>query len=76
MPNQDELQKLLNTAAQRLGTNPDQLKNSAQNGDLSKMLGNLNANDAKKLQQVLNDPDEANKLLSTPQAQALLKKFL
>ncbi|MCI9576004.1 MAG: hypothetical protein HFJ84_04885 [Clostridiales bacterium] len=76
MPNQDELQKLLNTAAQRLGTNPDQLKNSAQNGDLSKMLGNLNANDAKKLQQVLNDPDAANKLLSTPQAQALLKKFL
>ena len=75
MPNQDELQKLLNTAAQRLGTNPDQLKKSAQNGDLSKMLGNLNANDAKKLQQVLNDPEAANKLLSTPQAQALLKKF-
>ena len=39
------------------------------------MLGNLNANDAKKLQQVLNDPEAANKLLSTPQAQALLKKF-
>lgn len=76
MPNQNELQNLLNTAAKRLGTSPDALKQGAQNGDLTKLLGNLNPNDAKKFQQVLNDPKAAEKLLSTPQAQELMKKFL
>lgn len=76
MPNQNELQNLLNTVAKRLGTNPEALKKGAQDGDLSKLLGNLSANDAKKFQQVLNDPQAANKLLNTPQAQELMKKFL
>lgn len=76
MANQNELQNLLNTAAKRLGTNPQALKQSAQNGDLSKLLGNLSPNDAKKFQQVLQDPKAAEKLLNTPQAQELMKKFL
>ncbi len=76
MPNNEELQKLLNTAAQRLGTQPEQLKQQAENGTLQKMLGRLNANDAAKLQQVLNDKEAANKLLSTPQAQMLMKKLM
>ena len=76
MPNNEELQKLLNVAAPRLGTQPEQLKQHAQNGTLQKMLNNLNANDAAKLQQVLSDKEAANKLLNSPQAQVLLKKFL
>ena len=39
MPNQDELQKLLNTAAQRLGTNPDQLKKAHRMGIYPKCWG-------------------------------------
>lgn len=76
MPNNEELQKLLNVAAQRLGTQPEQLKQQAENSTLQKMLNNLNANDAAKLQQVLSDKEAANKLLNSPQAQVLLKKFL
>ena len=76
LPNNDELQNLLKTAAERLGTQPDQLKQQAENGTLQNMIKNLNPNDAAKLQQVLSDKDAANRLLSTPQAQILLKKFL
>ncbi len=76
MPNNDELENLLKIAAQRLGTTPNALKNEAQSGDLSKLLGNVSANDMEKLQQVLNDKEAANKLLSTPQAQALLQKLM
>ena len=76
MPNNEELQKLLNVAAHRLGTQPEQLKQQAENGTLQKMLNNLNANDAAKRQQVLSDKEAANKLLKSPQAQVLLKKFL
>lgn len=76
MPNNNELEALLNLAAQRLGTNPDALKDEAKSGDLAKLLGNMSANDATKLQQVLSDKDAANKLLSTPQAQILLQKLM
>ena len=76
LPNQDELQNLLKTAAQRLGTQPEQLKQQAENGTLQKLLGQLSTDDAAKLQQVLSDKDAANRLLSTPQAKMLLKKFM
>ena len=76
MPNQDKLQNLLKTAAQRLGTQPEQLKQQAENGTLQKLLGQLSTDDAAKLQQVLSDKDAANRLLSTPQAKMLLKKFM
>ncbi len=76
MPNQDELQNLLKTAAHRLGTQPEQLKQQAENGTLQKLLGQLSTDDAAKLQQVLSDKDAANRLLSTPQAKMLLKKFM
>jgi len=76
LPNQDELQNLLKTAAQRLGTQPEQLKQQAENGTLQKLLGQLSTDDAAKLQQVLSAKDAANRLLSTPQAKMLLKKFM
>lgn len=76
LPNQDKLQNLLKTAAQRLGTQPEQLKQQAENGTLQKLLGQLSTDDAAKLQQVLSDKDAANRLLSTPQAKMLLKKFM
>ena len=76
MPNNDELEALLKLAAQRLGTNPNTLKDKAQSGELSKLLGNMSSSDAAKLQQVLSDKDAANKLLSTPQAQMLLQKLM
>lgn len=76
MQNQDELQNLLKIAAQRLGTQPEQLKQQAENGTLQKMLSQLSANDAAKLQQVLSDQNAAKRLLSTPQAQMFMKKFM
>ena len=76
MPNQNELNKLLQTAAERLGTDPQSLKQKAESGELSQLLSQLSPRDSQKMQQVLSDPQAANKLLSTPQAQALLKKFM
>ena len=74
--NNQQLEQLLKMASSRLGTDPAQLKNAAQNNNLGAMLGNMNPADAQKLQKVLSDKDAANKLLSTPQAQQLLKKIL
>lgn len=75
MPNNQELQALLNLVAQRLGKRPDELQQQAQSGNLQNLLSNMNPNDAAKLQQVLGDAEATKKLLSSPQAQALLKKL-
>lgn len=69
--NQNQLEALLKLTAGRLGTTPEALKQAAQNGDLSQMLGQNESSAA--LQKVLNDPEAAKRLLSTPQAQKLLK---
>ncbi len=73
--NNDKLEALLKVTSQRLGTTPEALKQAAQNGDLSKMLGQMNPNESSAMQKVLSDPEAAKKLLSTPQAQKLLQLF-
>ncbi len=69
---ENQLEALLKLTSQRLGTTPEALKQAAQNGDLSKMLGQ---NESEAMQKVLSDPQAAQKLLSSPQAQKLLKLF-
>lgn len=71
--NHEQLEAMLRSAAQRMGTTPEALQRAAQNGDLSSMLGRLDQNQAAAMEHVLSDPEAAKKLLSTPQAQALLR---
>lgn len=71
--NHEQLEAMLRSAAQRMGTTPEALQRAAQNGDLSSMLGRLGQNQAAAMEHVLSDPEAAKKLLSTPQAQALLR---
>lgn len=67
------LEALLKMTAQRLGSTPEALKEAAQNGSLSQMLGNVSQGESAAMQKVLSDPEAAKKLLSTPQAQKLLQ---
>ena len=79
MPNKDSnenLQDLINTASQRLGTTPENLKKASQQGHVQNLLNQLDGEQAKKVQQILNDKEASQKLLNTPQAQALLKKLM
>ena len=71
----NQLEALLKLTAQRMGTTPEALKQAAQNGDLSRMMGNMDQNQSAAMQKVLNDPEAAKKMLSSPQAQKLLQMF-
>ncbi len=70
--NESQLDALLKLTSRRLGTTPEALKQAAQNGQLSQMLGQ---NESEAVQKVLNDPEAAKKLLSSPQAQKLFQMF-
>ena len=73
--NNNQLENLLKTAAARLGTTPEALKKAAQNGDLSRAMGNANSQDTAAMNKVLNDPEAAKKLMNSEQAQKLMKMF-
>ena len=63
-PTPDQLQAILNAAAKRLGTTPDHLADT------------LDPATQKQVNAVLQDREKLNALLSSPQAQTLLKQLL
>ena len=52
-----------------------QLEEAAASGSLAQFLGKLSPSQGAMLQHFLSDKDAAAKLLSSPQAQALIKKL-
>ena len=51
------------------------LNRALASGDLQKVLASLDPQDAEKVKNVLNDKAALNKILSSPEALALLKKL-
>ncbi|WP_124100526.1 hypothetical protein [Ruminococcus sp. Marseille-P6503] len=74
-PNPKGLQALLNIASQKLGTSPEVLQRQLQDGTFEKALSTMPGSEAAKLRQALSNPKTAEKILSTPQAQAIYKKL-
>ncbi len=70
-----KLNSLLQTVSQKLGVPPEQLRQDLQSGKFDSALRNMSAEDSSKLQQALKNPQMVEKLMSTPQAQALYKKL-
>lgn len=53
----------------------EELEKAAKSGDASALIGNLSSKDKEKLNQILQDKSELEKVLKSPQAQMLLKMF-
>ena len=68
----EKLKAMLKTAAEKLGTNPEDLKAAAQNGEISKFLS---SEQNKALKEFLSDPEKARKLLLSKQAKDLMKNM-
>jgi len=73
--NQKGMDALLGMASKKFGTKPQDLKNDLQKGDLSKVMKGMNSAESQKLQQALSNKDMMNKVLNSPEAQALIKKL-
>ena len=54
----------------------DQLKSAADSGDIAKIMGNLSPSQTAALEHFLSDKEAAQRLISSPQAQAILKRFM
>lgn len=73
MADNNNVNKLLSDLSKRLGMSEEQLKSSAQSGNMQDMLKNADSSQAKQIESILNDPEKTRLILNSPQAQALLK---
>ncbi len=64
---------LTNKLSGILGSSPNEIKNSAQNGDIKKLLANLPPERVAQIQKILSDESATKKILSSPQAQEIMK---
>ena len=73
--NPKALQSLLAIASQKLNTTPEKLQKQLQDGTFDQALAGMPPKDAEKLKQALSNKATCEKILSSPQAQAIYKKL-
>ncbi|MBQ7966137.1 MAG: hypothetical protein IJ331_08660 [Ruminococcus sp.] len=76
MANNEQINSLINQLSQRLNADSEEVRAALQKGNLDKVLANMDKKQADKIGAILSDPKESQKILSTPQAQALIKKLM
>lgn len=74
MPN-DQLQQLLQMAANRVGKSPAELQQQLQNGQMDALLGTLSPQQQQQMRQVIQNPQALAQLLQNPQLRQMLQKF-
>ena len=70
-----QLSGLLNAVSKKIGVPPEQLRRELEEGKFDSAIAGMNESDAAKFRRAVNDPSIVEKLMSTPQAQALYKKL-
>lgn len=67
----------LNNLASKANINIDELKKATENGNVEDYINkNLSSQASAKLKDILNDKSTMEKMLSTPEAKALLDKLM
>lgn len=76
MADNAQINSLVNKLSQHLNATPQQVTDALNKGNLTKILENMDSAKAQQINSILSDPEQAKKVLSTPQAQALIKKLM
>ena len=76
MINNSEINNLLNGLSERLNTTPEQLRANLEKGNLDSVVSKMSSGQAKRLQKIIDNPEQSEKILNSPQAQAIIKKLM
>ena len=68
----DKMNSLLNMAGQKLGKNPNELREQLQSGDMDALLKNLDPKSASKVQNLLSNPKALETLMQNEHIRNLL----
>ena len=75
--NSNEINSLLKQAQKNTNVDLNKLKQAGEQGKLNDFINqNLSPQASSQLKKVLNDKQATERLLSTPQAKELMKKFM
>jgi hypothetical protein len=66
---------IIEQVSEKTGLTAEQLKQHMKEKNAEGILKNLSFADSSKIQKILNDPKKAEKIMNSPQAQALFKKL-
>ena len=73
MANNNNYDKILEMLSKRMGTDPSNLKSAAQKGSIDSLLRSMKPEDAQKIQSLLQNKSELERIMKSEQAQAILK---
>ena len=63
--NEKQIEKMLNTAAAKLGMSPEQLKKAATSGDMNSIFSHMDKGAADKVRSALNDKKVTDDIMNT-----------
>ena len=75
MTNPSSYDSLMRQLSQKVGADTEKIRKAAQNGSVNDLLNSMNQSDAQKIRNLLSNKSELEKLMQSPQAQALRKKL-
>lgn len=71
--NKSDFEKILNLGGGKINRNI--LNNAAETGDATPLINSLSEKDRRKLNNILDNKEELEKILKSPQAQTIFKLF-
>ena len=69
------MEKLLQAAGAKLGMSPEKLMSALERGSMNEIVANMNPGDKQKIKSILEDGSAVDKLMSSPQAAAMMKQM-
>lgn len=69
----NNIDKVLSSLSKQLGMSENQIKNAAQKGNVEDLLKNMDSKHSNKIEKILSDPEQAQNILNSPQAQAIMR---
>ncbi|MDO5123513.1 MAG: hypothetical protein Q4D44_02470 [Eubacteriales bacterium] len=75
MSKDNSMQEILRDISKNLGQSPDEIRNSAESGNVDSLLKKLPKEQRDKVNSILQNPEETRKILENPQVQALIRKL-
>lgn len=73
--NDSQFEKLLEQAGRKSGTDKNAIREAISSGDMSRVLQNLNPKEVEKIQSIMNNKSQLEKILNSKQAQELMKRL-
>ena len=73
MSDNKNMNKLINELSKKLGVSSDKIQSARENGNVNEILKSSDSSNARKMEDILKDPQKTKEILNSPQAQKLLK---